>query len=229
MNFSFLKSCPFLASFSFPTNHSLINLPLRMKSLLLTSLFFFSTMAGFTQSNKAYLDSLQAFRENYINTHEVVKTKEDRAQLQFFPVDPTYRVKCRFEKMNNSEWFPMSTSGAVKKMHRIYGKLTFSIHDTILHLFVYQSQVLLQNEAEKDYLFIPFTDVTSGEESYGAGRYLECTISDIHDGALLLDFNKAYNPYCAYTTGYNCPIPPRENELSLPIRAGEKNYGKKVH
>src|SRR5882757_3906327 len=99
-----------------------------MKSLVFASLFLFSTLAGFTQSNRAYLDSLQSFRENYINTHEVVKTKKDGALLQFFPADPSYRVSCRFEKMNNSEWFPMSTSGAARKMHRIYGKLSFVLH-----------------------------------------------------------------------------------------------------
>jgi uncharacterized protein len=210
-------------------NLSLTNLHRRMKFLVFASLLLFSTLAGFSQSNKAYLDSLQTFRENYINTHEVVKTKEDRALLQFFPVDPSYLVSCRVEKMNNGEWFPMSTSGAAKQMHRIYGKLSFVLHDTTLHLFVYQSQDLLQTSDYKDYLFIPFTDVTSGEESYGAGRYLECYIRDIHDGTLLLDFNKAYNPYCAYTTGYNCPIPPRENNLPVQVKAGEKNYGKKGH
>jgi uncharacterized protein (DUF1684 family) len=210
-------------------NFSLTNFNTRMKSFFFASLFFFSTLAGFTQSSKAYLDSLQSFRENYINTHEVVKTKEDRALLQFFPVDPSYRVKCQFEKTDHSEWFPMNTSGTAKQMHRIYGKLSFVLHDTTLHLFVYQSQNLLQTNDYKDYLFIPFSDVTSGEDSYGAGRYLECYISDIHGGTLLLDFNKAYNPYCAYSAGYNCPIPPRENDLPVQVRAGEKNYGKKGH
>jgi hypothetical protein len=191
--------------------------------------YLFSTLPGHAQDGKAYLDSLQSFRDNYVNTHEVVKTKEDRTLLRFFPIDPSYLVKCQFERIHNSDWFPMSTSGTRTKMHRKYGKLTFSIHDTTLHLFVYQSQDLLQSENEKDYLFIPFTDMTSGEESYGAGRYLECYIKDVRDGTLVLDFNKAYNPYCAYTTGYNCPIPPKENDLPVAIRAGEKNYGRKSH
>jgi len=78
-----------------------------------------------------------------------------------------------------------------------------------------------------DYLFIPFTDNTSGNESYGGGRYLDYKISDIKNNKLLLDFNKAYNPYCAYTTGYNCPIPPAENDLKVAIKAGEKAFEKK--
>lgn len=206
-----------------------------MKSPLFLSLFLFSTLPGLTQApdntrnRKIYTDSLRVFRENYINTHDVVKTEEDKKLLAFFPIDPSYQVKCRFQKTDKPDWFPMSTSGAAKKMHRIYGLLTFTLRDTILHLYIYQSQALLQTTEYKDYLFIPFSDQSSGVDTYGAGRYLDCTINDIHDGTLLLDFNKAYNPSCAYSTGYNCPIPPKENDLPVTISAGEKNYGKKAH
>jgi uncharacterized protein (DUF1684 family) len=200
-----------------------------IKPLILALLFVVSTLAGRTQTDKVYKDSLKSFRKNYIDNHELLKTKEDQAFLQFFPIDPAYQVTCRFEKIDNSEWFPMPTSGSASQMHRKYGKLTFSIHDTTLHLFVYQSQSLMQTNGYKEYLFIPFSDITSGEESYGAGRYLECYIKDIQGGKLVLDFNKAYNPYCAYVTGYSCPIPPKENDLPVSIRAGEKNYGKKTH
>ncbi|HNJ28593.1 MAG TPA: DUF1684 domain-containing protein, partial [Ferruginibacter sp.] len=78
-----------------------------------------------------------------------------------------------------------------------------------------------------DYLFVPFTDLTTGDESYGSGRYIEFYIQDIQgDGTLQLDFNKAYNPYCAYASGFKCPIPPRENALNVAIKAGEKNFAK---
>jgi uncharacterized protein len=200
-----------------------------MKPLFFASLLAFSGLTCLAQTNKAYHDSLQAFRANYINTHEVVKTNEDRMLLQFFPLDPSYRVTCRFEKLTGSEWFPMATSGAATQMHRKYGRLTFSIHDTTFHLFVYQSQSLLTVKGYEGYLFVPFTDITSGETTYGAGRYLDCDINDIQGETMRLDFNKAYNPYCAYTAGYNCPIPPKENDLQVAILAGEKNYGKKIH
>jgi uncharacterized protein (DUF1684 family) len=107
--------------------------------------------------------------------------------------------------------------------------LTFRVHDTALHLFVYQLQFLLGKEDTKNDLFVGFTDLTSAADTYGGGRYIDCVIGDIHDGVMVLDFNKAYNPYCAYTTGYNCPIPPKENDLPVAILAGEKNYGKKSH
>ena len=87
----------------------------------------------------------------------------------------------------------------------------------------------MKQEKLREYLFVPFGDATSGFESYGGGRYIEFYISDIKNNKVIIDFNKAYNPYCAYTTGYNCPIPPTENMLTVAITAGEKNYDKKIH
>ena len=80
----------------------------------------------------------------------------------------------------------------------------------------------------KDHLFVPFKDWTNGEESYGGGRYIDLKTGDITDGKITIDFNKCYNPWCAYSDGYNCPIPPVENHFELKIEAGEKMWtGKK--
>jgi len=195
---------------------------------MLLLLLVLGILVGYAQKTDAqgYMDSIKAFRANYVQTHELLTTKEQKALLRFYPLDPAYRVVARFEKYADSPWFSMPTSGATPQIQRKYGRLTFAIHDTVLHLMVYQSQALLQKAATRDYLFIPFTDTTSGIGSYGAGRYIDGTISDIRNGSLVLDFNKAYNPYCAYSGGYNCPIPPRENDLPVAILAGEKNYGK---
>ncbi|MEI9910512.1 MAG: DUF1684 domain-containing protein [Bacteroidota bacterium] len=82
-------------------------------------------------------------------------------------------------------------------------------------------------EEYREQLFLPFTDLTTGEETYTAGRYIDLTFNDIIGDKVVIDFNKAYNPYCAYISGkYNCPIPPKENNLTVAILAGEKNYGK---
>ncbi len=199
-----------------------------MNRLMLFLLLVFGVLDSHAQKTDAqgYLDSIKAFRADYVQTHELLTTREQKALLSFYPLDPAYRVVARFEKYADSPWFPMPTSGRAPQIQRKYGRLTFAIHDTILHLMVYQSQALLQKAATRDYLFIPFTDATSGIDSYGAGRYIDGTISDIGKGSLVLDFNKAYNPYCAYSAGYNCPIPPHENNLPVTIRAGEKNYGK---
>jgi uncharacterized protein (DUF1684 family) len=185
-------------------------------------------LAGSAQSldTPGYMDSIKVFRADYIKTHELLTSTEQKALLRFYPLDPSYRLAARFERYADSPWFPMATSGKTPQIQRKYGRLTFQIHDTVAHLIVYQSQALLEKAGTRDYLFIPFTDVTSGIDSYGGGRYIDCMTGDIHDGILVLDFNKAYNPYCAYTTGYNCPIPPRENDLAIAIPAGEKNYGR---
>jgi uncharacterized protein len=195
---------------------------------LLVLLLALGSLRGYAQNRvtPGYMDSIKAFRADYIQTHELLTTPEQKALLRFYPLDSSYKVVARFEKYADSPWFPMATSGAGHQIQRKYGRLTFMLHDTILHLVLYQSQALLQKPATRDYLLIAFTDATSGIDSYGAGRYIDCMINDIRGGTLVLDFNKAYNPYCAYTTGYNCPIPPRENDLQVAIHAGEKNYGK---
>lgn len=200
---------------------------LPVKRLLLILLFAAATQRS--QAQTAYMDSIQSWRTNYIGTHELLKTAEERSWLRFYPLSAGYRVQCKFERLADSAWFPMQTSGAKAQMARKYGRLTFRLHDTTLHLVVYQMQGLLAREETRNYLFIGFTDVTSAIDTYGAGRYIDCETKDIHGSSMVLDFNKAYNPYCAYTTGYNCPIPPRDNDLPVAILAGEKNYGKKTH
>lgn len=163
---------------------------------------------------------------NYIQNHEVVEGA-DRKYLSFYPVSKDYRVEARFERKENTPWFLMETSGTQKKMYRVYGTLSFTINDTVQQLNIYQSQSLMQSDQYKNYLFLPFTDATSGIETYPVGRYLDLTMEDIKEGKVVIDFNKVYNPYCAYVSGvYNCPIPPKENRLSVAIRAGEKAYGK---
>ncbi|HEX6333812.1 MAG TPA: DUF1684 domain-containing protein, partial [Flavisolibacter sp.] len=92
----------------------------------------------------------------------------------------------------------------------------------------YQSQNLLNTEY-RNHLFLPFTDATTGKTTYEVGRYIDLQITDIREGWVTIDFNKAYNPYCAYTSGYNCPIPPAENRLPVAIEAGEKSYGLAKH
>lgn len=195
---------------------------------MLLLLLALGSIGSYAQNKDAsgYMDSITAFRSDYIQTHELLTTAEQKALLRFYSLDPSYRVVARFEKYADSPWLAMATSGAATQIQRKYGRLTFVLHDTTLHLMVYQSKDLMQKPATRDYLFIPFTDATSGVDSYGAGRYIDCMISDIRNDRLVLDFNKAYNPYCAYATGYNCPIPPRENDLPVAIHAGEKNYGK---
>jgi uncharacterized protein len=192
-----------------------------MKCTLIVLLFF---ATGIVYGQKNYPDSLRQYTSDYIDKHEVVKGG-DKQFFKFYPPDENYRVKARFVPATNSNWFSMETSGAIRKTHRVYGTVHFMIDSTSVSLNIYQSQNLLTLDQYKDYLFLPFTDLTSGEETYTAGRYLDLRITDIVSGSVLIDFNKAYNPYCAYVSGkYSCPIPPKENRLAVSIRAGEKTF-----
>ena len=195
-----------------------------MRILLILVCYFF-TGISFAQS-KTYKDSIESYFKKYVKEHEVVIGK-DKELMSFFPVDEKYRINCRFERTMNSPWFRMESSGTIKKNYRVYGIIHFSINDTAVSLNIYQSQDLMATQQYHDHLFIPFTDATSGEETYTSGRYIDLDIKDIVNDKVLIDFNKAYNPYCAYVNGkYNCPIPPAENRLMVAIRAGEKAFGK---
>jgi uncharacterized protein len=198
-----------------------------MKKYLFLIITIFCWQVSFAQKAKTYADSIKAFQKTYVSSHEVVKAA-DRKFFRFYTADKTYAVQCSFEKSADTTVVVMKTSGKKipQKDFIRYGKLIFTIHDTVLQLTVYQSK--LQTPLTKDYLFIPFADVTSGDDTYGSGRYIDLLFTDIKNNTALVDFNKAYNPYCVYSDGYNCPIPPRENYLAVAVKAGEKNFAKPV-
>lgn len=188
-------------------------------------LFFVQTAVA--QKNNSYNNAIRLYQKDYVASHEVVKGS-NRKFFRFFSADKNYHVKCSFEPSSDTTVVIMKTSGKTipQKDFTRYGKIKFTIHDTALQLTVYRSKSLQLNPQYKNSLFIPFTDITTGDETYGSGRYIDISTTDIINNMVEIDFNKAYNPYCAYTTGYNCPIPPRENYLPVAIRAGEKTFAK---
>jgi len=193
--------------------------------LLAITAIFLSLFAN-AQDDESYSDSIAHYWTHYIRYHEVVKEK-DQQYIKIFPLNKAYHVKATVEMQPNSPWFTMNTSGKLKKDYRIYALLHFTINDTALTLELLQSRQLLGSTDYADYLFLPFTDLTTGESTYESGRYIDIRQNEIlENNTVWVDFNKAYNPYCAYTTGYNCPIPPRENNLPVAIPVGEKKYGK---
>jgi uncharacterized protein (DUF1684 family) len=116
----------------------------------------------------------------------------------------------------------MKTTGVREPEYRKYGEVHFVLQGQQLRLNVYQSLDLVHTPGYEDYLFIPFTDLTNGHETYGGGRYLDFRIPKA--ASVWLDFNRAYNPYCAYTSGkYSCPVPPPENRLPVAVRAGVRS------
>jgi uncharacterized protein (DUF1684 family) len=197
---------------------------LKQRVFLLATGMFISGLV-FAQKKDFYVESIKAYQKNYVDSHEVVKGK-DKKHFHFFPVNKAYNVSSYFERIFDTVGFTMPTSAGTVKHFYKYGRLDFMIDGKECLLYVYQGKELMQTEQYKDYLFVPFTDATTGNETYGSGRYLEFYKKDIINDSLQLDFNKAYNPYCAYATGFKCPIPPRENRLTISIKAGEMNFGK---
>ena len=116
----------------------------------------------------------------------------------------------------------MRTSGTRTPSYRSMGTLTFRLGGAERHLTVYQNIDLVRNPTYANHLFVPFTDLTNGETTYGGGRYLELEgpLGETVD----LDLNRAYNPYCAYGGAYSCPIPPAENHLEVAVEAGVKAF-----
>lgn len=177
------------------------------------------------QVDATYAKTIRKHRKHYKKEF----LKDDRApldrkgvkKLRFYPPDTAYRVTAVFERTADPEPFEMPTYSGITKPYVKYGTAAFKLRDTTLELAVYQSLRLIRMPQYRDHLFIPFKDDTNSVETYGGGRYMDISKSDIRDGQLTLDFNKAYNPWCAYSDGYNCPIPPLENHLPVLIEAGE--------
>ena len=141
--------------------------------------------------------------------------------LAFFPIDSSFIVKAKFTKIKNALSFKMPTNTDRKILYKEYGILRFQLKGKNHELTIYQSQDDLRDENYKDYLFLPFTDATSGRKSYGGGRYMDIKTTDINkDITVLLNFNNTSNPYCAYNDKYSCPLTHRKNHLDLEVKAG---------
>jgi uncharacterized protein len=192
---------------------------------IIIPLFFFLPFLANAQQ-LTYEDSLTAFIQKYVSEHEVVTKAKDKKKMGFYPVNRLYRISCKFEPSNSVNWFLMEASGNIKNEYRVYGTISFMHHDTLVKLNLYQSKELMKTVEYKEHLFIPFADATTGFETYSGGRYIDLNISDIKENLVVIDFNKAYNPYCAYNHSYSCPLPPKENHIAVAIKAGEKEFKK---
>ena len=142
--------------------------------------------------------------------------------LDFFAPDTAYRVWARLERTPEALPFDMPTNTDDTAQERVFGRLTFKLKGSTYVLEVYQSPELLEDPGYADYLFLPFTDATNGRETYEGGRYMDLRVPA--GDSILLDFNRAYNPYCVYNPKYSCPIVPRVNHLDTEIRAGVKDF-----
>ena len=154
--------------------------------------------------------------ELFRRSHDSPLTPEQRrdfAGLAYFDEDPAFRFEVTLDTNGAGGEDEVEMSDGTASTLPQAGYVQFRVGEREVRLLAY---------AQGHELFIPFRDATSGKETYGAGRYLEA--ETIAKGKFLLDFNTAYNPYCAYNENWRCPLPPRENWLDVPIRAGERVY-----
>lgn len=172
------------------------------------------------QGQTDYQRNLNAFFKDATTSPLKDKDRKKFEGLDFFEFDSTYVVNAKILLTPEAEAFEMKTSTERVALYRKYAKLEFKLKDEDQHLFVYQD---LESD-DASYLFLPFLDETNGETTYGGGRYIESRIPE--GDILIVDFNKAFNPYCAYNEKYSCPIVPRENYLRTEINAGVKAYKK---
>jgi len=169
-------------------------------------------------------EKLAAFRQNGAPPFKTEKARKSFTGLDWFPADPEWRVKASIEPFDEQDTLSFPTSAGTEKTFIRYALLIFTVQNQTDTLEAYRS---LQNLHHPEYgklLFVPFTDANSGESCYGGGRYLDPALPDNGATTLWLDFNEAYNPYCAYSEGWFCPIPPAANQLRTAVNAGEKNY-----
>lgn len=188
------------------------------------------SFCAYVVNAQSYEEQLTTHRANYLKDlteHGPLKA-EDTQYVSFFEADSSFLVKCVFKATKKAtKSFEIPTSAGTTKTYTKFGELYFKLNNKPYRLAVYRSIALMKNPLYKDYLFVPFKDQTNGKETYGGGRYLDLRMGEIGEKGIWLDFNKAYNPYCAFSEGYSCPIPPKENHLTTRIEAGEKCYQKK--
>ncbi|WP_046756990.1 DUF1684 domain-containing protein [Kordia jejudonensis] len=200
-----------------------------MKKILVLLCVLMSTI-GCSQGKKEIVGKTAFQRElnaSFKDASTSPLTKKDLktfSGLEFFPVNEKFNVTASFKLTPNTKPFKMPTSTTRTPMYRCYGIATFTIDGKEYSLEIYQNQDPDRDPAYKDDLFLPFTDQTNGFASYGGGRYIDLKIPT--ENTIVINFNEAYNPYCAYSDRYSCPIPPRVNFLPIEINAGVKAYKK---
>ena len=146
----------------------------------------------------------------------------DFESLEFFEPDTNYIVEAELVRTPEALPFSMPTTTGRESTEVVYRIAKFTLNGKDHKLEIYQSPELITQAEYEDYLFLPFTDNTNGEETYGGGRYLDLRIPK--GNKIILNFNKAYNPYCAYNKKFSCPIVPKVNNLDTEIKVGVKAF-----
>ncbi len=204
-----------------------------MKSSRLVPVILILAVAAFViyslqggSSDEDYLASIQKDRNEKAefmksgNGSPFLKDSIPFTELLYFSVDAKYRVKAKLQPIEGKKVVILTTSDGNEQKYLEYAYAIFSLDGIENRLLILE---LMEMGPQRGKLFLAFADQTSGAETYGAGRYLDVKKVPAAT-SVILDFNLAYNPYCAYNDSYSCPFPPKENILNVSILAGEKNY-----
>ncbi len=198
-----------------------------MKKFLLV-LSFFCVSVLFAQKTQQFKEAnkfQQKLNKEFSSKENSPLTEEDLTSfksLEFFPIDSNFMVTASLTLHKDSKPFKMKTTTDRLPVYKLYATANFQLNGKDYSLEIYQNEKLLLTPDYEDYLFLPFTDLTNGETSYGGGRYLDLSLPE--GTSMVIDFNQSYNPYCAYNEKYSCPVPPKSNHLNTKILAGVKAF-----
>jgi uncharacterized protein (DUF1684 family) len=177
------------------------------------------TAKNSTATNDEYLTSIQDLRkqkDSFLKTDKEspIKDKTTFIGLKYFEINPNFKVIGKLDKFASDQTINISMTGGETEEYEAYGNVSFEIDGKKYSLKIFKTP--------EGNLFLPFKDLTSNKETYGAGRYLDFGVDDVKNNQIEIDFNKAYQPYCAYNESFTCPITPAENFLNLALKVGER-------
>ena len=177
----------------------------------------------------SYKDEIKGYRSRnwagLISDPRTTLQPKDSIHLHYFPIKESNKVFCSVELLKDQQPIEMPTYSGQVKVFKRYALLHFTWKGKPMTLSAYQN-LQLTSPLYSNHLFLPVKDLTSGKQTYEGGRYLDIRSTSIQNNKILLDLNQLYNPWCAYSDGYNCPIPPAENHLMTKLKVGEKKFRK---
>jgi uncharacterized protein (DUF1684 family) len=196
-----------------------------MKAFFIILIFCVQSISAQQSVVKDIKKFQKKLNEDFMNSAKSPLTEDDLAnftELSFFPIDTTYTVKAKIERIKDAKPFKMQTTTDRLPIYVLFAVASFELNGKNYSLEIYQNENLMNSTIDKNYIFLPFTDMSNGKTSYEGGRYIDLEVPKGDE--LIIDFNQAYNPYCAYNPKFSCPIPPKQNHLETFIEAGVKKY-----
>ena len=197
-------------------------IPYFIIGLLLAFILLYSFSGNHDAGKSEDLGTWRTMKDQYFREEADSPLTEDQKKefrgLIYFEENPDFRIIADWHPLNEKDVLTLKTTNDGQRAYWKYGIARFMLNDTPCELLVLKPVDI----PDQDYLFLPFYDNTSGLTTYGGGRYVEPDL--MNSGKILIDFNRAYNPYCAYNKKYRCPIPPLQNNIKVAVEAGEKNF-----